>query len=325
VLFYCNLQKQIRFGYTIELLYKPVMGCDVPGLPTCESIAEDMQNMSFNISYGWLAVMCSTIVGNVLLWYGFGMASERMNKRVRDAAFGSLVRQEVAFFDKRSVGSITSQLQDDAAMIHAFSGEPIRTFVVSLASLLVGLIISFFFMWPFALLVLAIFPFMAFGAKMRMKTFMGEDEGVESDDDKNSPGGIVVETLLNMRTVASLTIEEMRSKEYSEALRREDPSPVKTNLVNGLAIGLGQLFQQWGMALMFFWGGWLLFTYPGIWSYRDFLISMFSLLVSISGMTTGTQGSTDKEKAKKAAGRIFRLIDRDSAIDPLSDTGMKTG
>ena len=75
------------------------------------------------------------------------MATERMNKRVRDAAFKNLVVQEIGWFDVRTVGSITTQLSDDAALIHSFSGEPIRTMVMNLASVAVGLIVSFTFMW----------------------------------------------------------------------------------------------------------------------------------------------------------------------------------
>jgi len=83
----------------------------------------------------------------MLLYFGFGTASEKMSKRVRDSAFLSLVRQEVAYFDVRSVGTITSELQDDTAMIHSFSGQPIRTLIVNLSSVLVGLVLSFVFMW----------------------------------------------------------------------------------------------------------------------------------------------------------------------------------
>jgi hypothetical protein len=45
--------------------------------------------------------------------------------------------------DKRSVGGVTSQLQDDAARIQAFSGEPVRAMVVALSSVLIGLTLSF--------------------------------------------------------------------------------------------------------------------------------------------------------------------------------------
>jgi prolipoprotein diacylglyceryltransferase len=44
--------------------------------------------------------------------------------------------------DKRSVGRITSQLQDDAARIQAFSGEPVRAMAVALSSVLVGIVLS---------------------------------------------------------------------------------------------------------------------------------------------------------------------------------------
>jgi len=84
-----------------------------------------------------------------------------MHKRVRDATFKSLIRQEISYFDVRPIGSITTQLSDDAALIHSFSGEPIRSLVMNVASVAVGLVVSFVFMWPFALLTLGIIPFMA--------------------------------------------------------------------------------------------------------------------------------------------------------------------
>jgi hypothetical protein len=74
---------------------------------------------------------------------------------------------------------------------------------------------------------------------------------------------------------------------------------------------------------MFWFGGWLLDTYPNTYIYRDFLISLFSLLFGLEGMGFAAQGTTDRDKAKKAADRIFELTDRQSAIDPLSDEGKK--
>lgn len=125
-------------------------------------------------------------------------------------------------------------------------------------------------------------PFMAFGAEMEMKMYMGEDEA-EAEEDEHSPGSIVVETLLNIRTVASLTIEKTREEEFDKALTEENAHPFRANLIKGSASGLGQFVQMWGTALMFWWGGYLLANYNSF-TYRDFLISMFSLLFSLSGM-----------------------------------------
>lgn len=80
---------------------------------------------------------------------------------------------------------------------------------------------------------------------------------------------------------------------------------------------------MWCMALMFWWGGWLLVNYPTTFTYRDFMISLFSLLLGLEGMGFAAQGATDRDKAKQAANRVFELTDRQSAIDPISDEGKK--
>jgi ATP-binding cassette subfamily B (MDR/TAP) protein 1 len=117
------------------------------GFLTCEdywsSIADFMQERSFEVAGFWTIVAVGSVVGNMITFWGFGMASERLNKRTRDSAFASLVRQEIAFFDRRSVGNITSQLQDDAARMHTFTGEPVRAILIALSSVFTGLVLSF--------------------------------------------------------------------------------------------------------------------------------------------------------------------------------------
>jgi ATP-binding cassette, subfamily B (MDR/TAP), member 1 len=137
----------------IEVLYTPVVDCEA--LPN-ESISCDeyyhetasfMKDRSIDIFYGYLGTIAATMIGFTLLFWGFGAASERMNKRVRDSAFASLLRQEVAWFDMRSPSYIASQLSEDAALLQSFSGEPIRSLVVNLSSTFVGVVISLFYMW----------------------------------------------------------------------------------------------------------------------------------------------------------------------------------
>mmetsp|Transcript_40967 Transcript_40967/g.67216 ORF Transcript_40967/g.67216 Transcript_40967/m.67216 type:complete len:237 (-) Transcript_40967:103-813(-) len=234
------------------------------------------------------------------------------------------MRQEVAFFDKRSVGSITSQLQDDVAFIFAFSGEPIRTLVINVSSVVTGLTISFIYMWPFALLSLGVIPFMGFATALEMKRFLGEDEGGEAvEDGRDSPGGIIVETLLNIRTVSALTMEEQRFKDYEKALEKAEGNVIAESAVSGMFSGLSIGIQQWTNALQFWWGGWLMFNYPDKFDFNDFLVSMFALLFSLFALGAAAGGVTDKKKAEAAAGRLFYLINRKSAIDPLSTSGKK--
>jgi ATP-binding cassette subfamily B (MDR/TAP) protein 1 len=168
---------------------------------------------------------------------------------------------------------------------------------------------------------------MAFGAAAEMQMYLGEDESGGSSNDsteKQSSGRIVIESLTNIRTVASLSLEDRRKERFHTALQHEDPYPFWTNLKKGSTNGLGQFCQMWGIALMYWWGGWLQYTYPTIYPDADaFLISMFSLLFSLSGTGAAAQGVTDKNKAQEAANRIFTLMERPSQIDPLEPSGKK--
>lgn len=100
-------------------------------------------------------------------------------------------------------------------------------------------------MWPFALLSLAVIPFMGFATAIEMKRFLGTDENEAAEDGNDSPGGIIVETLLNIRTVSALTLEEQRMKDYEKALAKAEgdllPESVIPGVLSGLSIGIQQV------------------------------------------------------------------------------------
>ncbi|CAJ1946712.1 unnamed protein product [Cylindrotheca closterium] len=327
----------LLFAETIDLLFRPTFTCedgnaqilaDLGGYPNCQAywddLADSLREDSYVVSIYWALVAAASIFGNMAAFYGFGWASERMNKRVRDSAFTSLVRQEVAYFDKRSVGKVTAQLQEDAARLHTFTGEPVRVFLIAASSILVGLALSFYFMWQFALLAVFCIPFMAFATSMEMKQMMGEDTNDgDANEGKDSPGGIVVETLLNITTVSALTMETERFADYENALEAAEPHALRDGIMQGALSGLSMLIQQFINALQLWFGAWVLFNNPDTYEFRDFLVSNFALMFSLFGLGAAFQDVSDRKEAEKSAGRIFYLIDRKSSIDPLSEEGKK--
>ena len=330
------------FAETIGFLYRPVVKCKDATLAdinlvgqqsfaTCQEYVDfevnALRNLSYRLAGYWMIIVVGCIAGYVLTFSGFGLASERLNKRIRDSAFVALIRQEVAFFDKRSVGKITSRLQDDAAKLHTFSGEPIRSFIIAISSTLTGIVISFVYMWPFALLALALVPVMGFNASVQMQLATGADDAdgddTNSQDELENSGGILVETLLNIKTVAALTMEEERLNNFKDALLRAQPNMVKDGFKTGVAVGLSECLQSWINALLFWWGGWLLFNYSDVFAPIDFVVAMFGLLFSLFGLGAAFVGLSDRKQTEESAGRIFYLLDRKSKIDPLSEEGRK--
>jgi len=317
------------FAYLIEVFYAYTLPCQddlfVPvGFATCDEYfnfkADEMQELSLKTIYLLAALIVSSMVGSIIMFKGFGTATERINKRVRDQTFTALLRQEVGWYDVQSVGQITAQLSDDAAMIHSFSGEPIRTISISVASVGCGLFVSFYFMWEFAFICLGILPFMAFGEHMQNQQMIGSDEGdIIKDALESNEGAVVIETLVNIRVVASLSMEGDRVNEYVTALAKKSYPGFLRNMIAGTGQGLGSLFQMWGYGLMFYSGSWLLLNRG--YEMRDYLISLFALMLSLTGLSAAFMGLTDMNKANVAANRIFDLLERVSAIDLLSEAG----
>jgi ATP-binding cassette, subfamily B (MDR/TAP), member 1 len=186
------------------------------------------------------------------------------------------------------------------------------------------------YMWQFALLAIGCIPVMAFVASMRMKQALGTDEkkdvsgNNESDVDKvDTPGAILVETLANIRTIASLTLERTRLNDFEKAIEQSEQNLQYNAFVTGLVGGSHVALMQYVNALQFWFGGWLLYNMQDEYTFRDFLIANFSLLLSLFGLGSAFQDVSDRKEVEKSASRLFYLLDRCSSIDPLSTDGKK--
>jgi hypothetical protein len=77
---------------------------------------------------------------------------------------------------------------------------------------------------------------MAFGEYVQTQQLMGSDEGdAVLEAKEGSEGAVVVETLLNMRTVASLSMEEQRTDTYETTL---DEKLKKNTLPRNALLGM---------------------------------------------------------------------------------------
>ena len=180
-------------------------------------------------------------------------------------------------------------------------------------------------MWQFALLAIACVPIMGFATSLRMKQMMGEDQSSDEIevDGLNTPGGVLVETLLNIRTVSALTLEKVRYEDYKNAIDHEESNSLKEAFFSGITAGSVLSLQQGINALQFWFGGWLLFHFPNDYDLRDFLISNFAILFALFGLGSAFQDISDRKEVEKSASRVLYLLDRKSTIDPLSSEGKK--
>lgn len=307
----------LLYALAQELLFTVVPPC-YDCQATLDTLSAELRQKSFFLGLYWVLASMAAVVGFILTFWGFGLASERLNKRLRDQAFATLVRQEVGFFDRNSVGALASELQEDAARIQAFSGEPVRTLLIAVSSFASAQLVGLVFMWPFALLGLALVPLLYAGTSI--KTGKLDYKPKKSTTPPMSPSGILVETLVNVRTVAALTLEKHRCQSYEQSLEETKATGF---VMTGLVSGTGELADYWVRAALYYWAGYLLFTYPDQFTFFDFLVANAMLLLGVMGLGAALVGVSDRSQLEQSARRIFYLLDRQSAIDPLSKAGKK--
>ncbi|CAB9507684.1 Leptomycin B resistance protein pmd1 [Seminavis robusta] len=323
----------IMFAQTIDLLFQRVLDCSsddevpVEGFGSCQeywtSEAERMKTQSIQVGTSWGLIVVASFAGAISSKVGFGTAAERLNKNIRDTTFISLCRLEPAFFDGNSVGRLMSVLQDDTTKLYAFAGEPLRMFWIGMSSVAIGVALAFIFVWPVALLSLACIPVMGYALSLRMGKVTGVDRSRREREDLGSPAGILVETLLNIRTVAAMGLEARKFEEFRRSLLATAANNKWESIKTSISHGLAYLLQHWVDALLLFFAGWLLHAYPTKFTFLEMLNSNFALYFSLFGLGIALKEVADRDELKLATSRVFYLQDRSSLLDPMSLSGTK--
>ena len=123
----------------------------------------------------FVALAAATFLVNFFQISCFTASGERLTRRIRLACFTALLRQEVGYFDdpKNSPGVLITRLADDAGQIKGLTGQLLGTIVQTLASMIVGFFIAFYYSWQLTLIVLGAIPVMAVAGMLQLKVLQG--------------------------------------------------------------------------------------------------------------------------------------------------------
>ena len=164
---------------------------------------------------------------------------------------------------------------------------------------------------------------MGYALSLRMGKAVGLDRGSSENVGRDIPGGIIVESLLNIRTVAALSLEGQKFEEFRESLNLTEPDNNIASTKIAITHGMAYLLNHWVDALLLFFAGWLLHEHPEEFTFVEMLNSNFALYFSLLGLGIALKETANKEEIKLATSRVFYLLDRPSVLDPLSRKGQK--
>jgi ATP-binding cassette subfamily B (MDR/TAP) protein 1 len=206
----------------------------------------------------------------------FAFCSERLVHRVRDSAFRTMLRQDIAFFDKEenTAGALTSFLSTETTHVAGLSGTTLGTILTVCTTLIAALCLSIAIGWKLSLVVASTIPillgcgFLRFWILAQFQT--------RAKKAYEGSASYACEATSAIRTVASLTREVDVLDHYKAELADQEKKSLRSILRSSTLYAASQSLTFLVMALGFWYGGTLLAS--GEYTFLQFFICFPAIL-----------------------------------------------
>ncbi|PGH06464.1 hypothetical protein AJ80_08158 [Polytolypa hystricis UAMH7299] len=249
----------------------------------------------------------------------FGIASERLTLRARSTAFRSMLRQDIAFFDREenSTGALTSFLSTETKHLSGISGATLGTILMVSTTLVASLIVALVIGWKLALVCISCVPVLLTCGFYRF--WMLAEFQARSKRAYQTSASFACEATSAIRTVASLTRESDVSESYRVQLQEQLKKSLVSVAKSSALYAASQALTFCCLALGFWFGGRLLGK--GEYSMFQFFVCFSEVIFGAQSAGTVFSFSPDMGKAKHAAIEFRTLFDRKPTIDSWSKEG----
>jgi ATP-binding cassette subfamily B (MDR/TAP) protein 1 len=181
----------------------------------------------------------------------FAFCSEKLIHRVRDRAFRTMLRQDIAFFDKEenTAGALTSFLSTETTHVAGLSGVTLGTLLTVLTTLIAACVLSIAVAWRLALVCISTIPILLACGFFRFWLLAQFQSRAKKAYEKSA--SYACEATSAIRTVASLTREDDVLKNYEDALNAQAKRSLESVLKSSLLYAASQSLMFLCVALGF--------------------------------------------------------------------------
>ncbi|GLT80986.1 hypothetical protein SLA2020_523950 [Shorea laevis] len=248
------------------------------------------------------------------------ITGERQAARIRTMYLKTILRQDIAFFDKDTqTGEIISRISGDTVLIQESMGEKVGRFIQLIAAFIGGFAIAFSKGWLLTLVLISSIPPLVFaGAVMSIISAKLASYG---QTEYSVAANVVEQTISSIRTVASFTGEKQAIASYDKSLVKAYKAGLKEGWVSGIGIGVVTIIAFSTFALAIWFGGKMIVEngYTG----GDVINILFSVLVGSLSLGQASPCMTAFTAGQAAAFKLFEAIERKPDIDAYDTNGSK--
>lgn len=305
-----------------------IFGNTVGSLNVCKS-ASSIRDAGdfFGLMFFVLAII--EFFANVMSWSGFGWVSEHIVYSVRVLSFRSLFEQDLQWHQSngRTPALLLSYITRDGNALAGLSGSVLGTMISITVNLVAAIILTHIIAWKIALVCLSLVPLLLGAGMMELHVLGQFEEKHETAYTKSVDIG--TEAITNIKTVASLSLEEEILSDYRRSLKGPRQETLKVTLQASLCQAITYFLGNCVNALAYWWGAKQIIA--GNYTQTQFLIVVFSLLVSALLFSQMFALAPELSSARAAAARILGLIEigsdgmkgriRDAAQEKSSSAG----
>ncbi|XP_062980471.1 ATP-binding cassette sub-family B member 10, mitochondrial isoform X1 [Elgaria multicarinata webbii] len=279
-------------GKVIDVIYTNPTG----------DLADNLTNLCALLS----GIFFCGAAANAIRVYLMQTAGQRIVKRLRATMFSSLLKQEVAFFDKTSTGELINRLSSDTALLGRSVTENLSDGLRAGAQASVAVGMMFFVSPKLATFVLSVVPPLAFiaviyGRYLRKLTRMTQDSLAEATQ-------LAEERIGNLRTVRAFGQELNEMEKYRSKVDYVLQLAKKEAVARAGFFGATGLSGNLIVLSVLYKGGLLMGSaHMTIGELSSFLMYAFWVGISIGGLSSFY---SELMKGLGAGGRLWELIDR---------------
>ncbi|CAD6231756.1 unnamed protein product [Miscanthus lutarioriparius] len=280
----------------------------------------DVVNRVSMVSLEFIYLAIASAVASFVQVTCWMITGERQAARIRNLYLKTILRQEIAFFDKyTSTGEVVGRMSGDTVLIQDAMGEKVGKFIQLVVTFLGGFIVAFAQGWLLTLVMMAtIPPLVVAGAVMSnvvtKMASLGQAAYAESSV-------VVEQTIGSIRTVASFTGEKRAVEKYNKSLKNAYKSGIREGLATGLGMGTVMVLLFCGYSLGIWYGAKLILEkgYTG----AKVMNVIFAVLTGSLALGQASPSMKAFAGGQAAAYKMFETINRTPEIDAYSTTGRK--